>query len=89
MKQQNSTFPTDILLALVIGATIVLLLAAGENQGIAPDLIRTLLWPGLRLAQATDHGTHDIGVMLVAMGDIIVYGLVSFVVLRVLRTIFK
>ena len=87
MKQHTSSIHRDILLALVIGVVIVQLLAAGENQGVAPDLTSTLLWPGLHLAQATGHGVRDIGVVLIAVGNIIVYAFVSFLVLRVLRTV--
>jgi len=58
MKQQTSSISRDILLALIIGAAIVLLLAVVENAGVAPDLTRTLLWPRLRLARATGHGAH-------------------------------
>ena len=86
MKQLIPSIRRDILLALVIGATIVLLLAVGENQGVAPNLTRTLLSPGFRLADATGHGPHDIGGVLIMAADSIVYGFVSFLVLRVLRT---
>jgi hypothetical protein len=86
MKQVIPSMRRDILLALVIGATIVLLIAGAGNQGIAPDLTRTLLSPGLRLAHATDHSAHDAGAVLIVVVDSIVYGFVSFIVLRVLRT---
>jgi len=86
MKQKTSTVPEDFIVALVIGATIVLLLAVVENQRIAPDLARTLLSPGHRLAYTYGHGARDIGVVLAAMVDTVVYGFPSFLVLRVLRT---
>ena len=84
-----SSMPRDILLALLIGANVVLLLAATQNQGIVPGLTRTLLSPGLRLAHATGHGAHDIGILLVMTVDSTVYGFISFLVLRVLRTMLK
>ena len=87
MKQKTSTIPEDILVALVIGATLLLLLAAAENQGIAPDLARTLLWPGHHLAYTNSHGAHDIGVIVAVFVDTIVYGFLSFLVLRALRTV--
>jgi hypothetical protein len=86
MKQQTSSIPRDILLALLIGAAIVLLFAVVENKGVAPEVTRTLLWPGLHLAHATGHGSHDIGIVLIFVGDSIVYGFASFLALRVLRT---
>lgn len=73
-------------MASVIGATIVLLLVVVQNVGEAFALTRTLLWPGLRLAQATGQVAHDIGTVLAVVGDVIVYWFVSFLVLRVLRT---
>ena len=89
MKQVIPSVSRDILLALIIGATIVLLLAVAQNKGIAPDLIETLLSPGLRLAHATDHGAHDVGGVIIMAADSIVYGFISFLVLRVLRTLLK
>ncbi|MBZ5700005.1 MAG: hypothetical protein LAN18_15825 [Acidobacteriia bacterium] len=86
MKHEFPSISRDIVLALVIGATIVLLLAVAENQDVAPNLNRILLSPGLRLAHATGYGTHDIGVVLAMVADVTVYGFVSFLVLRVLRT---
>jgi hypothetical protein len=87
MKQQIPSVSRDILLSWVIGALIVLLLTVVREQGGAPQLTRTLLWPGLRLAHATGHSAHDIGIVLVIVGDSIVYGFFSFLILRVLRTI--
>jgi hypothetical protein len=86
MKQQIPSVSRDILLSWVIGALIVLLLSVVREQGGASHLTRTLLWPGLHLAHATGHGTHDIGIVLVIVGDSIVYGFFSFLILRVLRT---
>jgi hypothetical protein len=80
-----SSVPRDILLASLIGATFVLLLAVAQNRGIVSDLTRTLLSPGLRLAHASGHGAHDIGVVLVTMVDSTVYGFISFFALRALR----
>ena len=85
MKQQAPSKSRDILLSLVIGAAIVLLLAVVREQGVAPHLIRTLLWPGLRLAHATGHGAHDIGIVFIILGDSMVYGFCLFLILRVLR----
>jgi hypothetical protein len=87
MKQLIPSVRRDILLALIVGATIVVLIAGAGNQGIAPDVTRALLSPGLRLAHATDHGGHDIGAVLIVVVDSIVYGFVSFLILRVLRTL--
>jgi hypothetical protein len=86
MKQHTSSLSRDILLSWVIGALIVLLLTVVREQGGASHLIRTLLWPGLRLAHATGHSAHDIGIVLVIVSDSIVYGFFSFLILRVLRT---
>jgi hypothetical protein len=89
MRQQTSSLSRDILLSCVIGAAIVLLLAVVREQGGAPHLTRTLLWPGLRLAHATGHGAHDIGdigIVLIIVSESIVYGFFSFLILRVLRT---
>jgi len=83
MKRQNATVFEDILLALVIGATIVVLLAAVENQSVALGLTRILLWPGHHFTYTYDRGA---GVVLAAIIDIIIYGFASFLVLRVLRT---
>lgn len=89
MKQPIPSIPRDMLLGIVIGATVVLLLALAENQGIARDLIRTLLSPGVRLAHATDHGAHDIGGILIMAADSIIYGFISFLLLRVVRALFR
>ena len=70
----------------VVDALIVLLLTVIRKQGGAPHVTRTLLWPGLRLAHATGHSAHDIGVVLIVVGDSIVYGFFSFLILRVQRT---
>jgi len=85
MKQQTSSISRDILLSWVIGAAVVLLLAVVRKGGGAPHLSRILLWPGLRLAHATGHGIHDIGIVLIIVADSIVYGFFSFLVVRVLR----
>jgi len=89
MRRQTSSISRDILLSWVIGAAIVLLLAVARKEGVASHLIRTLLWPGLHLAHAAGHSTHDIGVVLVIIVDSIVYGFFSFLILRVLRTTSK
>ena len=86
MKRQIPSVSRDILLSWVVGALIVLLLTVIREQGGAPHLTRTLLWPGLRLAHATGHSAHDIGVVLIVVSDSIVYGFFSFLILRVLRT---
>ncbi len=85
MKQQATSKSRDILLSWVIGAVIVLLLAVLREQGVAPHLIRTLLWPGLRLAHATGHSARDIGIVFVIVGDSMVYGFFLFLILRVVR----
>ena len=79
--------PRDILLALLIGTNVVLLLAVADNQGIDSRLTRILLWPGLRLAQATGHGHHDIGIVLVLVPDIVMYGFISYLVLRAMKNV--
>jgi hypothetical protein len=85
MKKQTSSVSRDILLSWVIGTAIVLLLAVARKTGGAPHLTRILLWPGLLLAHATGHGIHDVGIVLIIVGDSIVYGFLSFLLLRVLR----
>ncbi len=87
MKQPTSSISRDILLSSVIGAAIVLVLDVVRKSGAAPHLMRILLWPGFRLAHATGHGAHDIGIVVIIVGDSIVYAFFSFLVLRVLRTI--
>jgi hypothetical protein len=81
----TSSVPRLILLALLIGAHIVLLLSVAENRVIGSDFTQALLWPGLRLAQATGHSAHGVGVVLVMIVDSIVYGFVSFLMLCLLR----
>ncbi len=86
MQQQTSSNSRDILLSWIVGTVIVLVLVVLREQGVARLLIRILLRPGILLAHATGHGGHDIGILLIILGDSIVYGFLSFLILRVLRT---
>ncbi|HJY87846.1 MAG TPA: hypothetical protein VKE24_13505 [Candidatus Acidoferrales bacterium] len=38
------------------------------------------------MAHATGHSAYDIGVVLIVVGDSIIYGFFSFLILRVQRT---
>jgi len=86
MKKQSSSNARDILFSWILGALIVLVLAVLREQGAAPHLVRILLRPGIRLAHATGHSGHDIGILLIIFVDSIVYGFVSFLILRALRS---
>lgn len=85
MQKTTPSNARDILFSWIVGTVIVLVLAVLREQGVAPPLLRILLRPGIRLAHATGHGGHDIGIVLIILCDSIVYGLLSYLMLRGLR----
>jgi hypothetical protein len=86
MRKQGSSKARDVLFSWIIGTGVVLVLAVLREQTVAPPVIRVLLRPGILLAHATGFSSHDIGILLIVFADSIVYGFISFLILRALRT---
>ena len=71
----------EIVFSLVVGVAITLLLAVLRAVPIAPAVTDLLLRPGLYLARALPN-LGIFSIVLLASGDAFLYGLLTFVVMR-------
>ena len=72
----------------IIGTTVVLLLVLVRESNIAPRLSEILLWPGVSLAGAAGYSTRDRGIGLLIFSNVMFYGFVAFLVMRLIRIVF-
>ena len=73
----------EVLLSLMTGTSITVLLAVLRAARVAPSLIDILLRPGLYLSRAAP-GERTPSAALLALGDGVFYGLLSFVAMHLL-----
>jgi len=75
-----------LFLSLGVGAAFTALLFGLSERGVAPGLTGVLLSPGLFLAALSGSGAHDLqAYYLIGVGDTLLYGLVSFFLLNLVR----
>lgn len=86
MKDEVSISVSRILTCLVFGAVSTIVLLVMMGFGVAPRLLRPILWPGLQLAQMLSYGVDDWHAsVLLIVGNGLSYGTVLFVAMLVTR----
>ena len=75
-----------MLAYLVFGAVSTFILLVMMGFGVAPRFLRTILWPGLQLAEMLSYGVDDWHASVLAVvGNGLFYGTILFVVTLVVR----
>jgi hypothetical protein len=83
-KTDRPSVTREILVSLLLGTSFTLLIAMLRSSRILPESAEVLLRPGAYVARIT-HANDLGGAVLAALGDGVVYGLIPFLVMGLLR----